>query len=75
MAGLWGGSETCRIVAETDPTVLKAPVLNLGMAPSPCPTAKALEDIYYPDLHRTIDSVARLVRQETMVFLFLLICR
>jgi pyruvate/2-oxoglutarate/acetoin dehydrogenase E1 component len=55
-------AEICRIVAETDPTVLKAPVLNLGMAPSPCPTAKALEDIYYPDLHRTIDSVARLVR-------------
>jgi len=55
-------AEICRIVAETDPTVLKAPVVNLGMAPSPCPTAKALEDIYYPDLHRTIDSIARLVR-------------
>jgi pyruvate dehydrogenase E1 component beta subunit len=55
-------AEMCRIVAETDPTVLKAPVINLGMAPSPCPTAKALEDIYYPDLHRTIDAVARLVR-------------
>ena len=55
-------AEVCRIVAETDPTVLKAPVVNLGMAPSPCPTAKALEDIYYPDLHRTIDTVARLVR-------------
>lgn len=55
-------AEMCRIVAETDPTVLKAPVVNLGMAPAPCPTAKALEDIYYPDLHKTIDSVARLVR-------------
>ena len=55
-------AEVCRIVAETDPTVLKAPVVNLGMAPSPCPTAKALEDIYYPDLHKTIDTVARLVR-------------
>ena len=55
-------AEMCRIVAETDPTVLKAPVINLGMAPSPCPTAKALEDIYYPDLHRTIEAVARLVR-------------
>jgi pyruvate/2-oxoglutarate/acetoin dehydrogenase E1 component len=57
-------AEICRIVAETDPTVLKAPVINLGMAPSPCPTAKALEDIYYPDLHRIIDSVARLVRRK-----------
>ena len=54
-------AEVCRIVAETNPTVLKAPVVNLGMAPAPCPTAKALEDIYYPDLHRTIDTVARLV--------------
>ena len=55
-------AEVCRIVAESDPTVLKSPVINLGMAPSPCPTAKALEDIYYPDLHRTIDAVAKLVR-------------
>ena len=55
-------AEVCRIVAETDPSVLKAPVVNLGMAAAPCPTAKALEDIYYPDLHRTIDAVARLVR-------------
>jgi pyruvate/2-oxoglutarate/acetoin dehydrogenase E1 component len=54
-------AEVCRIVAESDPTVLKVPVVNLGMAPSPCPTAKALEDIYYPDLHRTIDAVAQLV--------------
>lgn len=55
-------AEICRIIAETDPTVLKSPVVNLGMAPSPCPTAKALEDIYYPDLHRTIDTIASLVR-------------
>lgn len=55
-------AEICRIVAETDPSVLKSPAVNLGMAPAPCPTAKALEDIYYPDLHRTIDTVARLVR-------------
>lgn len=54
-------AEICRIVAEIDPKVLKAPVVNLGMAPSPCPTAKALEDIYYPDLHQTIDAIARLV--------------
>jgi pyruvate dehydrogenase E1 component beta subunit len=55
-------AEVCRIVAETDPRLLKAPVVNLGMAPAPCPTAKALEDIYYPDLHRTIDAIATLVR-------------
>ena len=55
-------AEICRVVAETDPTVLKAQVINLGMAPAPCPTAKSLEDIYYPDLHLMIDAIARLVR-------------
>lgn len=55
-------AEIARIITETDPSVLKAPVVNLGMAPTPCPTARALEDLYYPDLHLTIDAVARLVR-------------
>jgi len=55
-------AEVCRIVAESDPGVLKAPVVNLGMAPAPCPTAKSLEDVYYPDLHLTIDAVAKLAR-------------
>lgn len=55
-------AEVCRIVVESDPSVLMTPAITLGMAPAPCPTAKALEDIYYPDLHRTIDAVAHIVR-------------
>lgn len=55
-------AEVCRIVAETDPGILKAPAVTLGMAPAPCPTAKTLEDLYYPDLHLTIDAIARLAR-------------
>ncbi|WP_189047607.1 alpha-ketoacid dehydrogenase subunit beta [Aliidongia dinghuensis] len=55
-------AEICRIVAERDPRLLKAPVVTLGMAPAPCPTAKALEDMYYPDLHVLVDATARLVR-------------
>jgi pyruvate dehydrogenase E1 component beta subunit len=55
-------AEICRIIAERDPRLLQAPVVTLGMAPAPCPTAKALEDIYYPDLHVTIDAIAGLVR-------------
>ena len=58
-------AEISRIVTETDPTVLKAPVVNLGLAPSPCPTAKSLEDLYYPDLHVTINAIAQLVRGKT----------
>lgn len=55
------GAELCRLVCEHDPTVLRAPVRTLGMAPAPCPTAKTLEDLFYPSLHRLTDEIARLV--------------
>jgi len=53
-------AEVCRIVAETAPHLLKAPVVSLGMQPAPCPTAKSLEDLFYPSLHDMIDTVAKL---------------
>ena len=55
-------AEICRRVCESDPSALKAPVVTLGMAPAPCPTAKALEDIYYPNLTTLTDAIAKLVR-------------
>lgn len=55
-------AEICRIVAERDPSVLKAPVATLGMAPASCPTAKSLEDAFYPSLRDLVDRAARLVR-------------
>ena len=55
-------AEICRIVAMRDPGVLRAPVVCMGMAPAPCPTAKALEDIYYPNLTTLTDAIATLVR-------------
>jgi pyruvate dehydrogenase E1 component beta subunit len=54
-------AEICRLVCEGDPGALRAPVTTLGMAPAPCPTAKTLEDLYYPNLHRLTDALARLV--------------
>ncbi len=54
--------EICRIVAETEPQALKAPVRSLGMAPAPCPTAKSLEDLYYPNLANVVDAASALVR-------------
>ena len=54
-------AEVSRIVAERNPAALKAPVVSLGMAQAPCPTAKVLEDMYYPNLRRLVDEVARLV--------------
>lgn len=55
-------AEICRIVAETDPTLLSAPVVTLGMQPAPCPTAKSLEDLFYPDLAQLAAAITRLVR-------------
>jgi pyruvate dehydrogenase E1 component beta subunit len=55
-------AEICRVIAERDPGLLRAPVVSLGMAPAPCPTAKALEDLYYPDLSVLVDRIAGLVR-------------
>jgi pyruvate dehydrogenase E1 component beta subunit len=55
-------AEVCRWVAESDPGRLRAPVRTLGMQPAPCPTAKTLEDLFYPDLSALCDAIARVVR-------------
>jgi pyruvate dehydrogenase E1 component beta subunit len=55
-------AEVCRIIVEGDPRSLRAPVRTIGMAPAPCPTAKALEDLYYPNLATVVDTAAALVR-------------
>lgn len=53
-------AEVCRIVCEQAPALLAAPVVTLGMQPAPCPTAKSLEDLYYPNLRDLVDAAARL---------------
>jgi pyruvate dehydrogenase E1 component beta subunit len=55
------GAEICRLVCERDPSLLRAPVRTLGMAPAPCPTAKTLEDLFYPNLRRLTDDIAKLL--------------
>lgn len=54
-------AEVCRIVCEHAPSSLKAPVVTLGMQPAPCPTAKSLEDLFYPNLTTLTNAIARLV--------------
>jgi pyruvate dehydrogenase E1 component beta subunit len=54
-------AEVCRWVCESAPNVLKAPAVTLGMAPASCPTAKSLEDLFYPNLGTLADAVAKLV--------------
>lgn len=53
-------AEICRLIAEGG-VALKAPVQTLGMAPASCPTAKTLEDMFYPNLAAMVGSVAQLV--------------
>ena len=53
-------SEVNRIINEIDPQVLKCPVISIGMEPAPCPTAKSLEDLYYPDVHDLVSTIAKL---------------
>ncbi len=54
-------AEVCRVVAEKNPGCLKTPVVTLGMQPAPCPTAKCLEDLFYPDLRQLVDVLATAV--------------
>lgn len=51
------GAEMARLIASTDPTLLKVPLRTLGMAPASCPTAKSLEDIFYPDVKQLTEAV------------------
>lgn len=53
-------ADVCRMIATRSPSALRAPVETLGMAPAPCPTAKSLEDLYYPNLATVVDTAARL---------------
>jgi pyruvate/2-oxoglutarate/acetoin dehydrogenase E1 component len=50
-------AEVCRQLVLRDPRLLHAAPTMLGMAPAPCPTAKSLEDIYYPSQHETVDAI------------------
>jgi len=55
------GAEVCRWILEKDPSILCTPVKTIGMAPAPCPTAKSLEDIYYPNLSTLSNDIAKIV--------------
>lgn len=58
-------AEICRIVCEQAPSALKAPAVTIGMQPAPCPTAKSLEDLYYPNLRQLTDAIAKLVTGQS----------
>ena len=55
-------AEVCRQLVLRDPGLLRQPPSMLGMAPAPCPTAKSLEDLYYPSQHETVDAILTQVK-------------
>jgi len=58
-------AEISRIICETDPGMLKLPVVSLGMQPSPCPTTKKLEDLFYPDDYTFTKRILEMVKGES----------
>ena len=58
-------AEICRVVCENDPSALRQPAVTLGMQSAPCPTAKSLEDLYYPNLKIMVNEIAKLVTGKT----------
>jgi pyruvate dehydrogenase E1 component beta subunit len=53
-------AEVCRIISTRNPGILKSPVCNISMAPVPCPTAKTLENFFYPDMGTIVDEIYKL---------------
>jgi acetoin:2,6-dichlorophenolindophenol oxidoreductase subunit beta len=55
-------AEVCRQLVMRDPSILRQAPSMLGMAAAPCPTAKSLEDVYYPSQHETVGAILMQVR-------------
>jgi pyruvate/2-oxoglutarate/acetoin dehydrogenase E1 component len=60
-------AEMNRIINEYNPSALKVPTKSMGMISTPCPTAKALEDMYYPDVHDICNMVNKMVNGDDAV--------
>lgn len=59
-------AEICRLVAQHSVSILDKPVAALGMADAPCPTAKSLEDLYYPNLADMVGKICNLVDRDNV---------
>jgi pyruvate dehydrogenase E1 component beta subunit len=55
-------AEICRMVCEEAPGALKAPAITVAMEPTPCPTGKTLEDLFYPTFRGLIHKLAALAK-------------
>ena len=59
-------AEISRIILEHDQGLLKKNQINLGMAFASCPTAKALEDKFYPGMSEIISSALSLLNLKNV---------
>lgn len=57
-------AEISRLIMSTDPSLLVTPLKTLGMAPASCPTAKSLEDIFYPDLRGLCSAILSMLGRD-----------
>lgn len=49
-------AEISRLILEFDPQLLVQPLKSIGMEFTPCPTAKTLEDYFYPSVRTIVES-------------------
>lgn len=61
-------AEISRLIASHNPGLLKEPIRSVGMAPSSCPTAKSLEDVFYPDVRVLVSEVLALLPEQAEDF-------
>ncbi len=54
-------AEIGRLVATDEVGLLKQPMHALGMKPSPCPTAKTLEDMFYPSQQEMVETITTML--------------
>jgi pyruvate/2-oxoglutarate/acetoin dehydrogenase E1 component len=57
-------SEISRIILQSQNVKLLKPLIGLGMQFSTCPTAKALEDLFYPGIYEIIEAVSKICEVE-----------
>jgi len=57
-------AEISRIICQKGFGLLKKPLVSLGMVATPCPTAKALEDLYYPNQGQFVEEILQLVDKK-----------
>ena len=60
-------AEIARLMCQQGFGLLQKPMEAIGMAPSPCPTAKSLEDLYYPNQEVMITKIVELVERNDVV--------